>query len=758
MLKEGIILGERYEIMAKIGTGGMADVYKAQDRKLNRLVAVKVMKAEFREDTAFVAKFQKEAQAAAKLAHPNVVNVYDVGEDRGLYYIVMELVEGITLKNYILKKGKLSVKEATSIAIQVSLGLEAAHNRGIIHRDVKPQNIIISTDGKVKLSDFGIAKAMNSNTITANVMGSVHYSSPEQVRGGNSDAKSDIYSLGITMYEMVTGRVPFDGDSTVSIAIKHLQEEMVPPSRYTPDLPYSLEQIIFKCTQKNPERRYQNVGDLIDDLKHSLIDPQGSFVGVAPLSEHTSSGNTAKKETRSRGGSGSRTSSGGRSGASGGRSSSSGSRSGASGGRSSSSGSRSGASGGRSASGSGRSTSGGSRQGGSAQDRRRMSREEELRRERERRDRERRRLSYEEDDDLEDDEEESGLEKAITIGGFLIGAVIIIILIAVVGNMAGLFNFGRKKTTAATSSASAAVSEVTQDVSSQSTQVEVPSLLGLTVDQATSEANNRGIGVKQTGTAASEEFEEGRIISQSVDAGTLVNPQTTIEVVVSSGKADVTVPVGLNGAAQTDAEAALEAVGLSPNIVLQFSDIVNIGNVISSDPAEGTAVSAGSTVTIYVSKGPDETSTGGSVVPDLAGWQSADATAKLDSLGLAYQTVDAQNEGYADGVVLSVSPAVGSPIEPGEVITLTVNRLPEHETRYVCYSPLQAPDGYNGGQVRLELVQGENTIVLFEGPNPWANGLYSAPIVSQIGDPGEINVYEDDILIAKYPGVTFTAE
>lgn len=192
MLKEGVILGERYEIISRIGYGGMADVYKAQDRKLNRLVAVKVMKAEFREDSSFVAKFQKEAQAAAKLSHPNVVNVYDVGEDRGLQYIVMELIEGITLKNYIAKKGKLSVKEATSIAIQVSLGLEAAHNVGIVHRDVKPQNIMISTDGKVKLSDFGIAKAINSNTITANVMGSVHYSSPEQVRGGYSDAKSEI--------------------------------------------------------------------------------------------------------------------------------------------------------------------------------------------------------------------------------------------------------------------------------------------------------------------------------------------------------------------------------------------------------------------------------------------------------------------------------------------------------------------------------------------------------------------------------------
>lgn len=278
MLKAGMIIAERYEVLGKIGTGGMADVYKAKDHKLNRFVAVKVLKPEFREDKTFIRKFRSEAQAAAGLTHPNIVNVFDVGDDEGVYYIVMELIEGITLKEYIAKKGKLSIKEATSIAIQVSMGLEAAHNHGIVHRDVKPQNIIISTDGKVKVTDFGIARAASSNTISSNVMGSVHYSSPEQVRGGYSDEKSDIYSLGITLYEMVTGKVPFDGDTTVAIAIKHLQEEMVPPSVYTENLPYSLEQIIFKCTQKSVGRRYERMEDVIADLKHSLIDPQGDFV------------------------------------------------------------------------------------------------------------------------------------------------------------------------------------------------------------------------------------------------------------------------------------------------------------------------------------------------------------------------------------------------------------------------------------------------------------------------------------------------
>lgn len=280
MIKIGMLIGDRYEILEKIGTGGMSDVYKAKDHKLNRFVAVKVLKQEFSENTNFVSKFRSEAQAAAGLMHPNIVNVYDVGEEGGIYYIVMELVEGITLKKYIEKKARLSVKEAISIAIQVSMGIEAAHNNHIIHRDIKPQNIIISKDGKVKVTDFGIAKAATSNTITSNVMGSVHYTSPEQARGGYSDEKSDIYSLGVTMFEMLTGRVPFNGETTVVIAIKHIQDPMPSPRDYVPEIPVSVEQIVFKCTQKSPDRRYQKMSDVIEDLKHSLISPDDNFVVI----------------------------------------------------------------------------------------------------------------------------------------------------------------------------------------------------------------------------------------------------------------------------------------------------------------------------------------------------------------------------------------------------------------------------------------------------------------------------------------------
>ncbi len=283
MLAEGMFIADRYEVLGKIGAGGMSDVYKAKDHVLGRFVAIKVLKQEFSEDVNFVTKFRTEAQSAAGLEHPNIVNIYDVGSEDGMHYIVMEYVEGITLKTYIEKKGQLSYKEAISIAIQVGRGIEAAHNKHIVHRDIKPQNIIISTEGKVKVTDFGIARAATSNTINSDVMGSVHYASPEQARNGFVDGKSDIYSLGIVMYEMTTGRVPFDGDTTVAVAIQHLQEEMVVPSIYAPDIPVSLEKIILKCTQKNSDRRYQTIGDLLLDLKKGLIHPNEDFVTMIPL-------------------------------------------------------------------------------------------------------------------------------------------------------------------------------------------------------------------------------------------------------------------------------------------------------------------------------------------------------------------------------------------------------------------------------------------------------------------------------------------
>lgn len=278
ILRPGTFLQDRYEILEQIGSGGMSDVYKALCHKLNRPVAIKVLKEEFSSDSGFVSKFKMEAQAAGCLSHPNIVNIYDVVAEGNLHYIVMELIEGITLKNYISKKGSLEVKEAIGVAISVAQGIAAAHEQGIIHRDIKPQNIIIARDGKVKVADFGIARAASSQTLNATAVGSVHYISPEQARGGYSDVRSDIYSLGITMYEMAAGRVPFQGDNTVTVALAHLEDPITPPSFYNESIPVGLENIILKCTEKKPEFRYGSMHEVITDLRKALVNPDGDFV------------------------------------------------------------------------------------------------------------------------------------------------------------------------------------------------------------------------------------------------------------------------------------------------------------------------------------------------------------------------------------------------------------------------------------------------------------------------------------------------
>ena len=285
ILKAGTMLQDRYEILEKIGSGGMSDVYKAKCHKLNRLVAIKVLKAEFTDDANFVSKFKMEAQAAAGLSHPNIVSIYDVVDEGDIHFIVMELVEGITLKSYITKKGRLDVKEAIGIAIQVAQGIEAAHEQHIIHRDIKPQNMLISMDGKVKVADFGIARAVSSQTMNSTVVGSVHYISPEQARGGYSDERSDLYSLGITMFEMVTGRVPFGGDNTVTVALAHLEEPIPLPSLMNPGVTPSFERIILKCTEKKPEDRYKNAAEVISDLRRALLNADDPQVGAEILKE-----------------------------------------------------------------------------------------------------------------------------------------------------------------------------------------------------------------------------------------------------------------------------------------------------------------------------------------------------------------------------------------------------------------------------------------------------------------------------------------
>lgn len=276
----GKILGNRYEIIEKIGTGGMATVYEAKCRLLNRRVAIKVLKDEFSNDSEFIKRFQVEAQSAASLSHPNIVSIYDVGNEDGLHYIVMELIKGKTLKEVIKEKGKLPWDQATDIASQIASGLEQAHKNHIVHRDIKPHNIIITKDGVAKVTDFGIAKAVSNSTINAygTTVGSVHYFSPEHARGGYTDEKSDIYSLGVVLYEMITGRLPFDGDTPVTIALKHLQEVPVPPISIVPTIPEALNEIILKAMKKEVSERYDTAEAMNADLKNVLKSPNS--VGI----------------------------------------------------------------------------------------------------------------------------------------------------------------------------------------------------------------------------------------------------------------------------------------------------------------------------------------------------------------------------------------------------------------------------------------------------------------------------------------------
>ncbi|MEE3419981.1 MAG: Stk1 family PASTA domain-containing Ser/Thr kinase [Lachnospiraceae bacterium] len=699
MLKAGMMLVNRYEILGRIGSGGMADVYKATDHKLNRFVAVKVMKPEFAQDGSFVKKFTREAQAAAGLANPNIVNVYDVGEDQGNYFIVMELVEGITLKEYIAKKGKLSVREATSIAIQVCMGLAAAHDQGIVHRDVKPQNIIISTDGKVKVTDFGIARAASSNTISANAMGSVHYSSPEQVRGGYSDARSDIYSLGITLYEMVTGRVPFDGETTVAIAIKQLQDEMVPPSKYTPDLPYALEQIIFKCTQKSVDRRYQSMAEVINDLKRSLIEPEGHFVQLTPLSDHARTVMISPEERDAI----------------------------------------------RKADNENRRKAEEAQKTYSSIDAARKGYEE----------------PEEEDEDEEDDDEgevSTGLEKAVTIGSFIVCGLIVCVLIYFIGRAAGLFHFG----TGSTSSDSTVVStgsavagddsNTTGSTTSQET-VSVPKIVGMDEATAQQTAQQYGLGIKYDGEKASDEA-EGTIIEQDPKAGSKVARNSTIHYYRSSGKAQISIPSGIVGSTLQDAENALKNAGFTNVTTSQEqSDSVEIGNIISVSPTEGSKAAPTDQITLVVSTGSETSSE--VTVRDYVGMDYDSAAASAQSAGLTVKEEYGSTDSVNTGEVMSQSLSSGSKVAVGTEITLTVNDpdkasqgttggTGDSET-WTTSARLGQPENYGGGAYRITLkqtVDGQETeTTLDEGTSITFPYLLQATGATGVTD-GTIYLYE----------------
>ena len=670
MVKDGIVLGKRYEVLSKVGAGGMADVYKGRDQMLNRYVAIKVLKKEFREDENFVRKFRSEAQASAGLLHPNVVNVYDVGEDRGLYYMVMELVEGITLKEYIEKKGRLSHKEVISIAIQMCSGIGAAHAAGIIHRDIKPQNIIISKDGKVKVTDFGIAKAVTSNTISTNAMGSVHYTSPEQARGGFSDQKSDIYSIGITLYEMVTGQVPFDGDSTVSVAIKHLQEEITAPSELVSDIPYSLEQIILKCTQKNAERRYPNTDELIQDLKRSLVDPDGDFVVIPPLGNADTLIITDEELDEI--------------------------------------------------------------QNSYDED----EYDEDEYDEDEYDEDEYDEGEYDEDEyDVDDgkrgkgsDEVNPKMKKLTRILTVVVAIIIAFIVIFAIGRAAGIFRIGpespnetkdmvevpnvvgmteddaketlndeglgfkvvsregskeyekgrvsEQKTEAGEEVAKNTTIEVVVSSGLVGDSITVPDVSGMTEDEAQSALENAGFRNISSEFTYHDSVPSGQVIGTTPEANAEATEDTEIVMQVSKGAERKTVP-NVVGQKDADAQNAIKSAGLSVGTVTyEYSGSVAQGIVISQSVDGGKKVSAGTTVDLVISNGPEPAAKVN--VPPVTGTSESNARQLIQNAGLSVGTVTYQHSSsVAAGYVISCSPGVGSSVDEGTSVSLVVSTGPE---------------------------------------------------------------------------------
>ena len=716
MLVPGSYVINRYEIIAKIGSGGMADVYKAKDHVLNRLVAIKVLKQEYSTDATFVKKFRVEAQSAAGLSHPNIVSVYDVGEDDGVYFIVMELVQGITLKNYIDMKGKLDIREALNISVQIASGLSAAHENRIIHRDIKPQNIIMSRDGKVKVTDFGIAKVADSTTVTTTAAGTVHYISPEQARGGYSDERSDIYSLGITMYEMVTGRVPFEGETNVAVALMHIQSEMVPPRKLEPSIPVSFEKIILKCTQKKPERRYASAKELIADLRKVLTHPDGEYVvilGAVPegrtivmkdndidslktASLHHSLSDVTEETLN----------------------------------------------------------------GMTEED------EEPVQKPVQKPDFRKRpaKKSYpEEDDDFdndEDDEEEvnPALNKVMMvlgIGGFIILAVIIFFII---GHAAGFFGGSHNKKESDTQSVSTESVSETAPASSNAEVVIVPDLSNKTETEAKAALNKLRLGVSvQKGS--SDDVPEGQVYDQSPAAGVKTDVHTQVTIYISTGKETFKLD-DVTGMDYDQAQSQLENDGLKVSLEFEDSDSVDKNEVIRTSPEAGSQVAEGDTVTIVASKGKE---TKYVTVPYVIGYDLDTAISMIKDAGLTY---DGKSSDYSDSVsegeVMNQSIGSGQSVEEGTSITLTVS-LGSKVSSYTASISIENPFGaeiVDGNGNSDTYSEGQVTVVVYK-PDGSSETVYdqyateeslpgSVTTTSSSAGSGSVYAYINGIQYASY--------
>lgn len=723
MLIPGSYLINRYEIIMKIGSGGMADVYKAKDHVLNRLVAIKVLKQEYSTDATFVKKFRVEAQSAAGLSHPNIVNVYDVGEDDGVYFIVMELVQGITLKNYIDMKGKLDIREALNISVQIASGLSAAHENRIIHRDIKPQNIIMSRDGKVKVTDFGIAKVADSTTVTTTAAGTVHYISPEQARGGYSDERSDIYSLGITMYEMVTGRVPFEGETNVAVALMHIQSEITPPRQLEPSIPVSFEKIILKCTQKKPERRYASARELIADLRKVLTHPDGEYVvipGAIPqgrtivMNDNDIDSLKAASLRKNFGTKPEETY---------------------------------------------------VEEPEEGEEEKPVQKPVQKKRPVKKKDIEEDNDDFDKDEEDDDDEEVnpalSKVMMALGIGGFIILAVIIFFII---GHAAGFFGgsgslFGHKnKDTSTESISTESVSDTSSDTSTAGERVKVPNLSKMTEDAAKAALKELRLGVNvQTGT--SDDVPEGQVYDQSPAAGTKVDVHTQVTINISSGKEKFSLD-DVTGMQYQQAQAQLENDGLVVSLEFDYSDSVGSDKVISTSPKAGSQVAKGDTITITASKGKETKTT---IVPNLLGRNIDDAIQMIKDAGLTYNGKSSDySDSYSENQVMNQSISAGKTVEEGTTISLTVS-LGSRVTSYSASIPIESPFGrditdgdgntdvYDSGQVTVVVYKPDGSSETVYDQNTSEGSLPgSVSTTSTASGSGTVYVYLNGVQVSSY--------
>ena len=653
ILYPGTMLQDRYEILEKIGSGGMSEVYKAKCHKLNRLVAIKVLKSEFTSDATFVSKFKMEAQAAAGLSHPNIVNIYDVVDEGDIHFIVMELVEGITLKSYITKKGHLDVKEAIGIAIQVASGIEAAHEQHIIHRDIKPQNMLISMDGKVKVADFGIARAVSSQTMNAaTVVGSVHYISPEQARGGYSDERSDLYSLGITMFEMVTGHVPFEGDNTVTVALAHLEDPMPDPRTLNPDVSPSLARIILKCTEKRPERRYPNAAAVISDLRRALLNDDDPSVGMIAEEDHSSDTiiispkelNLIKTRNGER--------------------------------------------------------------------IREAKPVKEIRERRERHDLEKRYDQPEngkKDQKKKENDEATGLEKILTGLGVAAAVIVVAVVIVFILKLGGLFRSSTPEDPTETSFVEATTEEAKTAAASETTisqkEVYMPNLVGHSEEEA--EKILQGLDLTmQVEQENSDEVEKGMVISQKEEVDTVVPRFSKVTVVVSAGSDKVDISeLGLSGMTLETAIRLLEGKNLKADVQEEASEDVTSGTIIRYEPEDKVAL--GSTVILYVSTGPEEEFV---PVPNLYGKTDAEAAALLSASGLVAGEVTKEYDSTVSaGHVISQGVEAGTQVAPGDTVDYTLSLGPEAPKKQFIASldasyPLQVSYGPGAASSEIQIL------------------------------------------------------